>query len=106
MYIAIIPNRNSPPAILLREGYRENGKVKNRTLANLSSLPMEQIDDIRRILKGEKLHTVDDERCSIARNHCVRKGTAAKKGATVTIETTPDPVQQRAFDLLLEEVSV
>ncbi len=36
MYIATIPNRKSPPAILLREAYRENGKVKNRTLANLS----------------------------------------------------------------------
>ena len=39
MYIAKVPNRNSPPSYLLRESYRENGKVKNRTLANLSSLP-------------------------------------------------------------------
>src|SRR3989304_2877607 len=39
MYIAIVPNRSSPPAILLREGYRAGGKVKNRTLANLSPLP-------------------------------------------------------------------
>ena len=37
MYIARIPNRSSPPAYLLRESYRENGKVKNRTWANLSS---------------------------------------------------------------------
>ena len=36
MYIDTVPNRNSPPAILLREGWRENGKVKKRTLANLS----------------------------------------------------------------------
>ena len=36
MYIETVPNRNSPPAILLREGYREDGKVKKRTLANLS----------------------------------------------------------------------
>ena len=41
MYIAKIPNRNSPPTYLLRESYRENGKVKNRTLANLSALPLE-----------------------------------------------------------------
>jgi transposase len=60
MYIAIVPNRTSPPAVLLREGYREGGKVKNRTLANLSSLPMDQVEAIRRILKGEKLQTVDD----------------------------------------------
>ena len=43
MYIATIPNRDSPPAILLREGYREDGKVKTRTLANLSKLPAEAI---------------------------------------------------------------
>jgi len=37
MFISVVPNRNSSPAILLRETYREDGKVKNRTLANLSS---------------------------------------------------------------------
>jgi len=55
MYIAKVPNRNSPPAYLLRESYRENGRVKNRTLANLSSLPIDQIEAIRRVLKGETL---------------------------------------------------
>jgi len=55
MYIARVPNRSSPPAYLLRESYREGGKVKNRTLANLSHLPIEQIEQIRRVLKGEKL---------------------------------------------------
>lgn len=60
MYIAIIPNRQSPPAILLREGYREGGKVKNRTLANLSKLPPEAIEAIRRVLKGDKLVSTDE----------------------------------------------
>ena len=60
MYIATIPNRNSPPAILLREGYREDGKVKNRTLANLSKLPPEAIEAVRRILKGERLVSTDE----------------------------------------------
>jgi len=55
MYIARVPNRNSPPAILLRESYRDNGKVKSRTLANLSQLPAESIDVLRRSLKGEQL---------------------------------------------------
>ena len=55
MYIAIVPNRSSPPAVLLREGYRENGKVRNRTLANLSKLPPEAIEALRRVLKGERL---------------------------------------------------
>ena len=39
MYVVVVPNRNSPPAILLRESYREDGKVRNRTLANLSHWP-------------------------------------------------------------------
>ncbi len=59
MYIATIPNRNSPPAILLRESYRENGKVKSRTLANLSSLPPQSINILRRSLKGENLVSTD-----------------------------------------------
>ncbi|PXF58648.1 MAG: transposase, partial [Deltaproteobacteria bacterium] len=59
MYVTTIPNRNSPPAILLRESYRENGKVKNRTLANLSSLPPQSIDILRRSLKGENLVSTD-----------------------------------------------
>ena len=60
MYIATVPNRTSPPAILLREGYREGGKVKNRTLANLSKLPPEAIEAIRRVLKGEQLVSTDE----------------------------------------------
>ena len=55
MYIATVPNRKSPPALLLRESYREKGKVKTRTLANLSCLPPQSIDILRRSLKGENL---------------------------------------------------
>jgi len=55
MYIATIRNRNSPPAILLRESYREHGKVKTRTLANLSKLPPEAIETLRATLKGQAL---------------------------------------------------
>ncbi len=55
MYIATVPNRNSPPAILLRESYREGGKVKNRTLANLSHLPPASIEVLRRAIKGDQL---------------------------------------------------
>lgn len=53
MYIATIPNRNSPPAILLRETFRQDGKVKNRTLANLSHWPRARIEALRRLLRGE-----------------------------------------------------
>jgi len=55
MYIEHIPNRNSPPAVLLRESYRDFGKVKKRTLANLSKLPESTIDQIRILLRGGKV---------------------------------------------------
>lgn len=60
MYIATVPNRNSPPAILLRESYREDGKVKTRTLANLSMLPPQAVEALRRTLKGEELVAARD----------------------------------------------
>ena len=46
--MARIPNRGSPPAVLLRESYREGGKVKNRTLANLSHWPEHKVDALVR----------------------------------------------------------
>ena len=51
MYVAKVPNRGSPPAVLLRESYREAGKVKNRTLANLSSWPEAKVDALAAALK-------------------------------------------------------
>ena len=59
MYVTIVPNRNSPPAILLRESYREGGKTKNRTLANLSKWPMDRIELLRSVLRGEQLLPAD-----------------------------------------------
>jgi hypothetical protein len=53
MYVATVPNRNSPPATLLRESFRQNGKVHNRTLSNLSHWPPEQVEALRRLLKGD-----------------------------------------------------
>jgi transposase len=61
MYIATVPNRNSPPAILLREAFRENGKVKNRTLANLSHWPAAHIEALRRALRGDFDHAALSE---------------------------------------------
>jgi len=52
MYVATVPNRKSPPAILLRESYREGSKVKTRTLANLSHWPAPQIEALRAVLRG------------------------------------------------------
>jgi hypothetical protein len=60
MYIDIVPNRSSPPAVLLRESLREGGKIRKRTLANLSALPPEAVDVLRRVLKGEKLVAAEE----------------------------------------------
>ncbi len=60
MYIESVPNRSSPPAILLRESYREDGKVKKRTLANLTHWPADKLEGLRRVLRNETLVSPDD----------------------------------------------
>jgi hypothetical protein len=55
MYIDIVPNRNSPPAILLRESWREGKRTRKRTIANLSRLPPQAVEALRRVLAGEAL---------------------------------------------------
>ena len=55
MYIARVPNKNSPPAVLLRESYREGDHIKKRTLANLSKLPEDVVDNMKMVLKGGKV---------------------------------------------------
>lgn len=52
MYVVAVPNRHSPPAILLRESFREAGKVKNRTLANLTDWPQARVEALRHVLQG------------------------------------------------------
>ena len=59
MYIEAVPNRSSPPAILLRESYRDGGKVKKRTLANLSDWPTELVEGLRALLKGGRVVSGD-----------------------------------------------
>ena len=60
LYIETVPNRNSPPAILLREGWREGNKTRKRTLANLSAWPQEKIETLRRLLRDEPLVSPQD----------------------------------------------
>jgi transposase len=55
MYVERIPNRNSPPAVLLREAWRENGKICKRTIANLSDWPDEKVEALRRVLRDEPI---------------------------------------------------
>ena len=101
MYVAVVPNRGSPPAILLRESYREGGKVKNRTLANLSHWPPEKVDDLRRVLKGQSpqrdlTHAFEITR-SLPHGHVAAVlGTAEKLGMAELI----DPAPSRNRDLV------
>jgi hypothetical protein len=55
MYIEVVPNRGSRPAVLLREGWRERGRVRKRTLANLSAWPAEKVEALRAALKGGRV---------------------------------------------------
>jgi transposase len=64
MYIETVPNRNSPPAVLLREGWREGSKTLKRTLANLSHWPKQKIETFRRLLQDEPLVSPQDLFCT------------------------------------------
>ena len=67
MYVATIPNRNSPPAILLRESYREHGRPKKRTLCNLSNWPKAHIEGLRGVLQGGVVIAPDRDAFTITR---------------------------------------
>ena len=60
MYIDVVPNRNSPPAILLRKAWREGRKIRKKTLENLSKWPPEKVELLRRVLRGETLVPVGE----------------------------------------------
>jgi hypothetical protein len=68
MYVATVPNRKSPPAILLRESYRDGSKVKTRTLANVSHWPAAQIEALRAVLRGATSVAVLEEAFEVSRS--------------------------------------
>jgi Transposase DDE domain len=101
MYVARVPNRGSPPAILLRESYRDGGKVKNRTLANLSRWPEHKVDALSRVLKGlpPKLELAEafEITRSLPHGHVAAAlGTAR----TLGLEELIDPAPSRPRDLV------
>jgi hypothetical protein len=103
MYVVRVPNRGSPPAILLRESYRQDGKVKNRTLANLSSWPEAKVDALSRVLKGQLPPAMDLDGAfeitrSLPHGHVAAVlGTARRLG----LEELIDPVPSRHRDLVV-----
>jgi hypothetical protein len=108
MYIARIPNRNSPPAVLLRESYRDGGKVKSRTLANLSHLPDSQIELLRRVLKGETLlgaHDAFDIVRSRPHGHVVAVlGTLRQLGLPALLARAPSRERELVKAMLVARV--
>ena len=103
MHIAKVPNRNARPSFLLRETYREDGKVKNRTLANLSKLPIERIETLRAALRGDPLVSIGDNgfeiRRSLPHGHVLAVLTIARR---IGLEDLlPRRAPQRRRDLAL-----
>ena len=102
MYIESVPNRHSPPAILLRESFREGGKVKKRTLLNISDWPRERIAGFKALLKRGTVIPADQEAISIVRSlpHgavAAALGTARKIG----LDRLIGPDGDRCRDLVL-----
>jgi hypothetical protein len=102
MYIEAVPNRNSPPAILLRESYREGGKVRKRTLCNLSDWPTAYIEGLRGVLKGGTVIPADRDAFTVIRSlphgHVAAAlGTARKIG----LDRILGPGSDRCRDLIL-----
>src|SRR6266704_2668294 len=100
MYVTRVPNRGSPPAVLLRESYREGGTVKNRTLANLSSWPEAKVEALSRALKGlppAGLEGMVEITRSLPHGHVAAVlGTLRQLG----LEELIDPVPSRQRDLV------
>ena len=108
MYMTAVPNRNSPPAILLRESYRENGKVKTRTIANITHLRPTQIEALRGALSGSvsatSLPLPDAFRIERSRPH---GHVAAVLGSLRKLQLAPviDPKSSRQRDLVVAMIA-
>jgi hypothetical protein len=109
MYIESVPNRDSPPAVLLRESYRQDGKVRKRTLANLSCLPEQVIEGLKVLLRGgvavpsaEALFTVER---SLPHGHVAAVlGSARGCGAVTWFGAAPQPLQPLLLAMLVARV--
>src|SRR4051812_1048238 len=102
MYIEAVPNRNSPPAVLLRESYRAGGKVRKRTLCNLSDWPVAYVEGLRGVLKGGTVIPAEQDAFTVTRSlphgHVAAAlGTARKIG----LDRLLGPDGNRCRDLVL-----
>ena len=99
MYIETVPNRGSPPAILLRESYRDGGKIRKRTLLNLSHWPAEHVEGLRGVLKGGVVLPPGEQPFVVERS-LPHGAVAAVLGATraIGLDTIIGPKQARGSD--------
>jgi transposase len=109
MYVARVPNRGSPPAILLRASYREGGKVKNRTLANLSHWPEGKVEALAQVLKGlppkVDLAEAFEITRSLAHGHVAAVlGTARQLGVEELIDDSPSRNRDVVMAMLTAQV--
>jgi hypothetical protein len=109
VYIETIPNRSSPPAILLREGYRENGKVVKRTLANLSGWDPQLVEHFRVLLKGgvaiESASSLLTIERSLPHGHVAAVlGAARGSGAAIWFGSAPKELQPLLLAMLVARV--
>ena len=107
MYVETVPNRNSPPAILLREGRREGKKVHKRTLANLTHWPKDKIERLRRVLKNEPLVHPDQlfliER-SLPHGHVGSCWKPCRLKLPALIDPRPSPKRDRVLAMILQRL--
>ena len=109
MYIESVPNRNSPPAILLRESFREDGKVRKRTLANLSKWPATLVKGLKILLKGGRAVARLEDAFHIARSlphgHVAAVlGTLKKLRLDRTLAGAASPERQRTVALIAARI--
>src|SRR5258708_31462802 len=107
MYIESVPNRNSPPAILRRESYRDADKIKKRTIANLSDWPTEIVEGLRTLLKGGKVEPADQESI-IVRRALPHGDVAAVLGTlrNIGLERMLGPPRNRCRDLVIAMIGL
>jgi hypothetical protein len=102
MYIEAVPNRNSPPAILLRESYRQDGKVRKRTLCNLSDWPTAHVEGLRGVLKGGTVIPAERDAFTVTRSLPHGHVTAALGTARrIGLDRILGPDSNRCRDLVL-----
>ena len=109
MYIESVPNRNSPPAVLLRESFRAAGKVKKRTLANLSKWPPTLVEGLRALLKGGAAVSRLDDAFDIVRSKphghvAAVLGTLRELRLDRTIAGADSPERRRVLAMIVARV--